>query len=990
MFSSYKQSCHAYKLKTGLFSAVVSAFLIEARKNLQPDPQATTNMLLQALLRSQNGPTATFSIPPFKPTLSSILINGLWVCSLCFSLLSALGASLGKSWLADYAQFERKPNTINAYDRHRRYIAISDWHLVDVIAFLPILLHTSFLLFACGLIVLMFGNNKPIGAIIFVLTTVALTLYLGTTMAPLVYPDCPFRTPLTSFLVNIAVRLFNDNHSRRRDLSMASKEQMLRWLHDLWYGSAENLIDKFGDSDKNVRLIVLHGIRTLCEDGIILYNLESSDSDQFPAKIQANFIRINGVKNLIEKFGDPDNDVRLTAINGIKALCVYGIMFCNLSSSNSHHFPDVIRTNFSLIHGLEKLIKKLEDSNKDVQKAALDCVKVLCVHGITFSSPPSSHSHHFPDDIRTKFISTNNLEKLIERLDDSDLDMRKTALDFVKALCVDDIILNLSSLGPRHVPDVIRTTFISTKNFKKLVERLDDPDKDVQKTVLDCIKALCGDGILFLNLPSLDSDYFLDVFRTRFIATNSFDKLIESLDDSDLDLQKTGVGFVKALCVHGIIFLSFLPSDSHHFPDDFRMRFIWTDGLKKLMQRLDDSDKDTWRIALDCVKALCGDGIAFSNISPSDSHHCPGEIRTKFILTNGVEKIIERFDDLDKDVRKTALDSVKALCVHGSTFSDLLSLHSYHFPDDIRIMFISINGVDKLVENLDNLDWEVQKATLDCVKALYVYGTTVCDLAPTESHHFLDNIRTKFILTDGVKKIIESLDDLNVDVRKTAVGCVKALCIHSIIFSNLLCSDSHHFLGDLRSKFISTNGIEKIIARHDNSKGLWDTTFHCVRAIFDNGITFSNLLSSDSHHFLDDIRTTYISTGGIEKLVMKLSDSHKVVRQIALVWIQIFCVHGIRFADIPSSDSHHCPGDIRTKFILTNGVENLIKRLDDSDKDVQKTAVRCLKTLHLHGITFCKHPSSNSHHFPDDFRTRFNLLRANGAPSAIKNSGEMP
>ena len=50
-----------------------------------------------------------------------------------------------------------------------------------------------------------------------------------------------------------------------------------------------------------------------------------------------------------------------------------------------------------------------------------------------------------------------------------------------------------------------------------------------------------------------------------------------------------------------------------------------------------------------------------------------------FILTNGLEKLIERLGDSDGTVRKTALICVQALCDYGMTFSNLPSSDSQHF-----------------------------------------------------------------------------------------------------------------------------------------------------------------------------------------------------------------------------------------------------------------------------------------------------------------------
>ncbi len=54
------------------------------------------------------------------------MVTGIWFCSLFFSLLGALGASLVTSWVAKYAQVELKDeikaNAKDAYHRHLRFL----------------------------------------------------------------------------------------------------------------------------------------------------------------------------------------------------------------------------------------------------------------------------------------------------------------------------------------------------------------------------------------------------------------------------------------------------------------------------------------------------------------------------------------------------------------------------------------------------------------------------------------------------------------------------------------------------------------------------------------------------------------------------------------------------------------------------------------------------------------------------------------------------
>ncbi|KAK7017076.1 hypothetical protein VNI00_018706 [Paramarasmius palmivorus] len=83
----------------GLFSAVVTAFLIESYQKLEQDPADETVALLKQLVSSQHN--ASY-IPPFQPDASTIRINCLWLLSLIFSLTSALFGLLCKQWVREF------------------------------------------------------------------------------------------------------------------------------------------------------------------------------------------------------------------------------------------------------------------------------------------------------------------------------------------------------------------------------------------------------------------------------------------------------------------------------------------------------------------------------------------------------------------------------------------------------------------------------------------------------------------------------------------------------------------------------------------------------------------------------------------------------------------------------------------------------------------------------------------------------------------------
>ncbi|KAJ7191404.1 hypothetical protein GGX14DRAFT_381186, partial [Mycena pura] len=139
----------------GLFSAILSAFLIEIRKGLQEDLQNVTNTLLTALVQKQNVDNSQLpSTSMFVPSLPTRWINGLWFTSLIFSLVSALGASVAKGWVTQFSTLSGS-SWDDASIHCRRLRGIQRWHLGLIIRALPVLLHIAFFLFGSGLVILL-------------------------------------------------------------------------------------------------------------------------------------------------------------------------------------------------------------------------------------------------------------------------------------------------------------------------------------------------------------------------------------------------------------------------------------------------------------------------------------------------------------------------------------------------------------------------------------------------------------------------------------------------------------------------------------------------------------------------------------------------------------------------------------------------------------------------------------------------------------------
>lgn len=173
--------------------------MIESLQSLQPDPQVEMlRAILQQMQTSGNGSTNVQApIPPFQLTGSAIRVNVYWFSSLVISLSTALFTILAKQWV-NYllAGLSPVPST---QGRHRQYRTdgLHKWHLPAIIAFLPLLLHISLVLFFVGLVDFVWSLNDGIGAAAAALVVATLLVYFATNLLSYIYPDCPFKTSVT-------------------------------------------------------------------------------------------------------------------------------------------------------------------------------------------------------------------------------------------------------------------------------------------------------------------------------------------------------------------------------------------------------------------------------------------------------------------------------------------------------------------------------------------------------------------------------------------------------------------------------------------------------------------------------------------------------------------------------------------------------------------------------------------------------------------------
>ncbi|QRV93623.1 transmembrane protein [Ceratobasidium sp. AG-Ba] len=197
-------------LFAALFSAVLSAFLIESKDLLQADPAETSANLLiliaQSQYRMEHGlPPSSDSpdmISNFTPTTLARWVNGLWFTSLGLSLSTALIAMLGKEWLTTFLASRPRPA------------------------------HAHALLL--GLVLYLWTFDVPSAIVLTAITGITTLFYLLTAILGAIYDYCPFVTELSGYVRKATVALFDwkqDKNSGSGPNETSQKEmQALRWL----------------------------------------------------------------------------------------------------------------------------------------------------------------------------------------------------------------------------------------------------------------------------------------------------------------------------------------------------------------------------------------------------------------------------------------------------------------------------------------------------------------------------------------------------------------------------------------------------------------------------------------------------------------------------------------------------------------------------------------------------------------------------------------
>ncbi|KAK7013967.1 hypothetical protein R3P38DRAFT_2639017 [Favolaschia claudopus] len=217
----------------GLFSAILTAFLIESYKTLMPDSDEEMVHLLTQISMQLSGIANGSSIdalppPPFDPPMSSLVCNLLWFISLGLSLSCALIATLVQQWARDFKHKSemRSAPVVRARIFAYLYYGLRRFNMHSAVEAIPLLLHFSLVFFFMGLVAFLVPVNDAVMILSLLLLGLTLTVYITLTIFPLFSYDSPYRTPLSSGLWR-GMQYLKGTWRDRHDLRSRPRDSMV-------------------------------------------------------------------------------------------------------------------------------------------------------------------------------------------------------------------------------------------------------------------------------------------------------------------------------------------------------------------------------------------------------------------------------------------------------------------------------------------------------------------------------------------------------------------------------------------------------------------------------------------------------------------------------------------------------------------------------------------------------------------------------------------
>ncbi|KAG8753529.1 hypothetical protein FRC11_007334, partial [Ceratobasidium sp. 423] len=199
-----------------LFSAIVTAFIIESTRLLEQDDSEVSTQFLLALVQSQqrietgtpNITSPPVEMPEFSPSTAARVINVLWFASLMISLGAAVVAILAKEWLSAFTSYRTRHAYEYALQRQARLTSLNTWNMLPIIDMLPTLLNFALFIFSLGLIVRLWLLDFVVAGVITTISAIVGGFYFFFVIAGAMYQpeSCPYQARICTYIRRVVPR----------------------------------------------------------------------------------------------------------------------------------------------------------------------------------------------------------------------------------------------------------------------------------------------------------------------------------------------------------------------------------------------------------------------------------------------------------------------------------------------------------------------------------------------------------------------------------------------------------------------------------------------------------------------------------------------------------------------------------------------------------------------------------------------------------------
>ena len=204
-----------YWSQSGLFLAVITAFIAILVPGIQQNPGDLSNYLLYILLEQYSSfklsnydlPSSGVTSPSDDISTQSLFFQAaqpLFFTSLSLTLFAAFFAVAAKQWILHYARGKKAGNIADrGKERQVKFAALHKWKVLVIIDLLPIVLQVSLLFFSTGLSAFTLADNGNNSNDVTNLTIAGMGLYLFTVLVTLWESGRPFQTPVSVLVLLI-------------------------------------------------------------------------------------------------------------------------------------------------------------------------------------------------------------------------------------------------------------------------------------------------------------------------------------------------------------------------------------------------------------------------------------------------------------------------------------------------------------------------------------------------------------------------------------------------------------------------------------------------------------------------------------------------------------------------------------------------------------------------------------------------------------------